>query len=212
MKFNLDIDDIKYLKILYKDNNGQPALIKTALKKIDDKTIITCAKNDKEDFNIKTPQEVTLSIICQDGLYRTTTKIKSCSYEHPYLFIFLETPDGLEYQQNREYFRVLADFNCSYYVNYEDCSRNFNVKTYDISANGVSILLPCHAVSENDSEIDMMIDDRIVHAKIRYVRSEKFDDGYKVSFTYTDISTQDRDCISKACIKKQLENKRSMNS
>lgn len=211
MKFNLNIDDIKYLKILYRNKEGQPSTVKAAIKKIDEKTIISCVRIE-EDFDIITPQNVTLSIVCSDGLYRTNTTLKSYSLEPPYLFLFLETPDGLEYQQNREYFRVQAEYNCSYYVTIDEAAQYFTTKTFDISANGVSILLPTHAISEEDAEIDIMIEERLVHAKIHYIRSEKFDDGYKISFTYTDISNADRDHISSACIKKQLERKRAIGS
>jgi len=82
----------------------------------------------------------------------------------------------------------------------------------DISANGVSIIIPELAFSETGSDIEIMLNERIIQAKVQYVRSEKLDEGYKVSFTYSNISDADRDFISKVCIKKQLEQKRSFSS
>ena len=54
-----------------------------------------------------------------------------------------------------------------------------------------------------------MVNERMVRANIKYIRSEKLDDGYKISFAYTNISDSDRDYISQVCIKKQLEQKRN---
>lgn len=208
MKFNLNIDNIKYVKILYANIEGNPVSLKTAIKKIDEKEIITCLKYEKA-FNIKTPQAITLSIICSEGLYRTKTQLKSYLLEEPYIFLFMETPSSLEYQQNREYFRIPAKYSCIYYVKNEYTTETYTTQTVDISANGVSIVLPNHVFSEDDAEIEMMVEERLICTKIRYVRSEKTENGYKLSFTYSDLSNRDRDYISQVCIKKQLADKRN---
>lgn len=208
MKFNLSIDNIKYVKILYANSEGNPVSVKAAIKKIDEKEIITCFKHE-DAFNIKSPQQVTLSIICSEGLYRTQTKLKSCYSEPPFVFLKLETPSSLEYQQNREYFRMPVDYNCVYYVNNNNQPAMFTTKTADISANGVSIYLPVHVFSEEDAEIELMLGEKLISAKIRYVRSERVKDGYKLSFKFTNLSSKDKDYISQICIQKQLEEKRS---
>lgn len=210
MKFNLSIENIKYVKILYANMDGNPVSVKAAIKKMDEKEIVTCLRYE-EKFDIKTPQQTTLSIICSEGLYRTKTKLKSYLIEEPYIFFFMETPSSLEYQQNREYFRIPAVYNCVYYVKNGEQTETYTTQTVDISANGVSIILPNHVFSEDDAEIEMMVEERLVCAKMRYVRSEKTDDGYKISFTYSDISNRDRDYISQVCIKKQLDDKRNKN-
>lgn len=208
MKFNLSIENIKYVKILYANMDGNPVSVKAAIKKMDEKEIVTCLRYE-EKFDIKTPQQTTLSIICSEGLYRTKTKLKSYLIEEPYIFFFMETPSSLEYQQNREYFRIPAVYNCVYYVKNDGQTESYTTQTMDISANGVSILLPNHIFSEEEAEIEMMVEERLVCTKIRYIRSEKTDGGYKISFTYSDISNRDRDYISQICIKKQLEDKRN---
>jgi hypothetical protein len=210
MKFNLSIENIKYVKILYANMDGNPVSVKAAIKKMDEKEIVTCLRYE-EKFDIKTPQQTTLSIICSEGLYRTKTKLKSYLIEEPYIFFFMETPSSLEYQQNREYFRIPASYSCVYYVRNGELTETYTTQTIDISANGVSIVLPNHVFSEDDAEIEMMVEERLVCAKMRYVRSEKTDDGYKISFTYSDISNRDRDYISQVCIKKQLDDKRNKN-
>ena len=208
MKFNLSIENIKYVKILYANAEGNPVSVKAAIKKIDEQEITTCLRYE-EKFTIKTPQQITLSIVCSEGLYRTQTTLKSCSVEEPYIFLFLETPSSLEYQQNREYFRIPAEYDCMYYVKSDGQTESYTTKTLDISANGVSILLPNHIFSESESEIEMMVEERLICTKIRYIRSEKYENGYKLSFVYSDISNRDRDYISQVCIKKQLEEKRN---
>lgn len=208
MKFNFRLEDIKYVKILYRDNNGNPASIKAALKRISDREIYSCAKFS-EKLNINTPQDVSLSIICHDGLYRTKTRLKSIENEPPYVLFFLDTPQGIEYQQNREYFRIPVDYRCIYKIEENDEIKEFNAKVVDISANGVSIELPTHSISEGASEIEIGVKSKIILAKIRYVRSEKTNDGYRISFAYTKISEQDRDFISQVCLQKQLEQRRN---
>lgn len=208
MKFNLSIDNIKYVKILYANLVGNPVSIKAAIKRIDEKEIVICIKYEDE-FSIKCPQQVTLSIICSEGLYRTQTQLKSYSEGDSYIFMFLETPGSLEYQQNREYFRIPVTYKCVYYVDNNGQPAEFDTQTADISANGVSIILPVHVFSEKDAEIEMMVEERLISAKIRYVRSEKIANGYKLSFKYTEISNRDKDYISQVCIKKQLEEKRN---
>ncbi len=208
MKFNLSIDKIKYVKILLANLEGNPLSVKAAIKRMDEREIVVCLKFEK-DFDINVPQQITLSMVCEDGLYRTQTKLKSYSCEAPYIFLVLETPSGIEYQQNREYFRIPALYNCVYYVNNNGQPATFNAMTSDISANGVSIILPVHVFSEEDAEIEMMVKEKLVSAKIRYIRSEKLEDGYKLSFVYSEISDRDRDYISQICIQKQLEDKRN---
>lgn len=208
MKFNLNLEDIKYIKILYRDRNDSPCTSKGAIKSVNEREIIACAKFE-DGLSIVTPQEVTLSVICNDGLYRTKTKLKSIDNADPYIFFVLETPHGLEYQQNREYFRVPLKCECKYTVTTEDKIKEYTTHTIDISANGVSIFLPVHEVTENESNIELSINNIKIESKIKYVRSEKVENGYRLSFTFTRISNLDRDFISQVCIKKQLEQKRN---
>lgn len=204
MKFNLNIENIKYIKVLYKDNNGEPSSLKGAIRRVTEREMLICAKFEEGLF-APTPQEITLSIICNDGLYRTKTKLRSIDNEDPYAFLVLDPPQGLEYQQNREYFRVLADYRCDYLP---DGVNRIKASTFDISANGVSIIVDTHLISKTDSELDIAIDGRNIKTKVRYVRSEKVDEGYKISFMFSNISENDRNYISQICIKKQLEQRR----
>ena len=208
MKFDLDIDKIKYLKILYADTNGSPVTIKAGLKKITEHEITACIKFE-DYFNIKTPQDITLSVVGTNGLYRTKTVLKSYSSDPPYIFLYLEKPENMDFMQNREYFRVPVSYKCKYMVNNNGIPALFDAEISDISASGVSIILPVHVFSEKDSKIEIITDKRIIIAGIKYIRSERINDGYKLSFAFTKISEKDRDCISQICILKQIETKRN---
>ena len=207
MKFNFKLEEIKYAKILYKDNNETPCITKVAVKSIKEREILTCARFEN-GLNIELPQVVTISIVCNDGLYRTKTKLKSIDSERPYIFFILETPQGIEYEQNREYFRVPVDYKCIYKLRINNDIKEIEAQAIDISANGMSIFLSNNVISEI-SDITIFINNRPIQAQIRYVRSEKIDNGYKISFAYTKITETDRDYISQVCLQKQLEQRRN---
>lgn len=207
MKFNLDLNSVKYMKISYKDFNNNSCSTKVALKQINDREILACRRFEN-GLKLNTPQEVTLSIVCNDGLYKTKTVLKSVENDEPYTFFILETPSGIEYQQNREYFRVALDYECIYATSSYYETKQINVKTYDISANGISLIFPIHEISVEKARLYIKINDRDIEAQLKFVRSEKVDTGYKFSFMFSKISTQDQDFISQLCIKKQLEQRR----
>ena len=106
MKFNLNLDNINYIKIVYKDRDENTCCTKAAIKNMSEREIFACAKFE-EGLNIQTPQEISLSFVCENGLYRTNTTLKYLEKDAPYIFFGIKTPLGLEYQQNREYFRVV---------------------------------------------------------------------------------------------------------
>lgn len=208
MKLNINLDDVKYIKIALQDKNAKSITIRSAIKSMDIREIIACSKYETI-LNVDSPQDVTLSIVCNDGLYRTKTRLKSFEADEPYTFFYLETPQNIEYQQNREYFRVPMVYDCTYTIVLNREPININAKTVDISANGVSILAPQLISLDKDVDLALKINGKTINTKSRYVRSEKVAEGYKISFTYKKISESDRDIISQACIKKQLEQKRS---
>lgn len=208
MKFSFKLEEIKYVKISYKDSDGYIENIKAAIKDINEKEILICTRY-MNSLDIDLPQEIDFSVICNDGLYKTKTILKSAEADEPYIFFYLETPAGIEYQQNREYFRVPVDYNCIYKVRENNQFIEYSAKTYDISANGVSIILEDHIISEKPCELSLNINgiDILTHA--RYIRSEKIDEGYRISFSFTSISDLDRDFLSQVCIKKQLQDRKN---
>lgn len=208
MSFNLNLENILYMKIMYKDIYGDFCPVKSAIKSINEKEMLICSKYI-ENLQIEFPQEIMLSIICNDGLYKTKATVRRMEKEEPYIFWFVETPQGLEYQQNREYFRIVAEYDCIYSLKTGENVEEIFSKTVNISANGVSITAEEYAVSNQDAALLININGRKIQTKIKFIRSDKIDDGYKLSFKFTDISEGDRDFISQTCIKKQLEDRRN---
>ena len=203
MKFNLDLDNINYIKIIYKNADDTTACTKAAIKRIGEREIFACAKFE-DGLNIKTPQEVFLSFVCVNGLYRTSTTLKFIESEPPYIFFTLKTPEGLEYQQNREYFRIKIEENAilSYGNKVLPC------KTYDISASGVRLTIPEHLEEVDDVTIDLLFDPKNVRANAKFIREDNEDGILKAAFKFIDLPESSIDIISQKCIQKQLEYKR----
>ena len=211
MRFNIDIEDIKYLKITYQDAANNSCTVRAAIKVFDEDGIMACTFAGIETLP-QIPQEVVLSLICPDGLYKPKTTLKSAKYSEPYVVFTLAPPQGLEREQNREYFRVPAGYDCIYTLNVDNKQLTFRAKTADISANGISLIIPEHVISNEECHLIININGIKIETDAKYIRSEKIDKGYRLSFTYTNISNQHRDFISRTCIHKQLEQKRRASS
>lgn len=208
MKFNLSLEEIKYVKIIYKDINNKPCAKKAALKRANEKEFLICTKFE-DIIEIETPQEITLSIICQDGLYRTKAILKKIENDEPYTFFVIDPPAGLEYQQNREFFRILVKQECTYCVHTNAGTVNIPATTYDLSANGISIDIETALIPQEDASILLNINDNKIKSRVKFVRKESIPNGYRLSFFFTNISEADRDLISQFCLKKQLEQRRN---
>ena len=140
MKLNLNIENVNYIKILYKDKNDFTHCIKAALKRLDEREIVACAKFD-EDFFISTPQDVNINIACDNGLYQATATLKFISKEEPYIFFNIKSPEDIVYQQKREYFRVKISENALISYDINDKRKDIPCETYDLSGNGVRLIL-----------------------------------------------------------------------
>lgn len=204
MQFNLSLENIKYTKIVYKDREENTRFIKAAIRSMNENELFACAKFE-DGLDIQTPQEVSVSFICENGLYRTNTILKSFQNEEPYVFLFLQVPQGIEYQQNREYFRVKMNENVI--VKFNNSVKT--CKLYDISANGVRLVLDENITFSENVELNILFDKNNVTAKARYVRTDNDDNILKASFYFTKISDNDVDFIAKKCIQIQLSNRRS---
>lgn len=207
MILNMNPEDIKYVKILYQDSEEKACSVRAAIRSITKTEIMCCAKFE-DGLHIKTPQDVTFSIVCTEGLYRTKTVLRKVENDEPYTFFFLIPPASLEYRQNREYFRVALALKCVFSYKLNDEIINIQTQTADISASGVSVILPQCEIGSEDAWLSITVNNRQVKTKVKYIRDEKIDSEYKISFRFTEISESDRDLISQICIKKQLEDRR----
>lgn len=207
MKFNLNLDSINYIKIVYQDENSSTRCTKAAIKRMGEREIFACAKFE-DGLNIKTPQDILLSFICDNGLYRTTTPLKFIESEPPYVFFTIKTPDGLEYQQNREYFRVrmIEDAILSFELNNEKIT--VPCKTHDISAKGVRVVLSEEIATPQNAYINVLFPKRDIKTKTRFIRFDNEDNILMAAFEFVNLSDNDTDMISQLCIQKQLEYKR----
>ncbi len=209
MKFNLDLANINYIKILFKDRQGSAHCIKSAIKIMGEKEIYACTKYE-EGLIIPAPQDVTLSFVCDNGLYRTKTRLLVVNKEDPYIYFSLNTPDGLEYQQNREYFRIkLEEKAVISFVTEEEQQISISSITHDISANGVRVVPTKRTAFPENVNIEIQFPTRTISVRAKFIREDEDDNIYKASFCFTDIAPKDMDYISQVCIKKQLEYKRS---
>ncbi len=207
MNFNLNTENINYVKITYKDRDGFAHCIKAAVRLISDYEFLASAKIE-ENLNIETPQEVTLGIASPNGLYTAKTVLKNVGEEPPFLLFSMKKPENLEYRQNREYFRVKINENASVIYNVGEKEEKISAITYDLSANGVRIELDEEIAFPETVRLVLYLRKREIDVQAQYVRNDKEDKIIKSSFKFIDISDQDLDYISRICLAKQLEDRR----
>ena len=208
MNFNLKVEEINYIKFSYNGKKGYKKDFRAIVKSYGDKTLIAYAKN-QGNLHADLPQEVTLFFICNDGVYNASCQLKSIEIEEPYAIYVFEKPQNILYEQKREFFRIPAVFDCTYYITNDNQTTEYKTKSTDLSANGISILIPNTENPEAFSIITIFLDGKQITAPIKYIRNEKYNDSYKYSFTFTDLKEKDRDFISQFCFQKQLERKRN---
>jgi len=202
MKLRFDLNDIKYLKLRY-IKNGRIECIKLALKeKVENKFVAIFSKIDVE--NIATPQEVSIDFICHDGIYKTKATLLSVYNDDDYSHFVIQNPKSLNYQENRNFYRVIAKHDCIYTIDTPNGAKSFDTCTYDLSAGGVSIILSDIAVSKEEMSILIFLPDRDIRAHLQFVRCEIYGDEYKLAFEFTDLSDRDYETLFNLCLKEQL--------
>lgn len=202
MKLNFNLEDITYLKIELKIGESTQ-VIKLALKEKLENEFVAIAK--KMDITgIHTPQKITIGFVSTEGLYTTTTELRNVVEKDDYTYFYIQNPATLDYQQNREYYRVLAEYDCVYTVYSEDGTESYSAVTHDISAGGVSIIMEENAVSRDECAIVIMMPDGDIKSHVKFMRCDALEDNYKLSFEYTDLSERDYQRLSEICVRKQL--------
>lgn len=208
MDFNLKIEEINYLKFSYKGEEEEIKDFHAIVKSYNDRGLIAYAKN-KNTLTINLPQTTSLSFVCNDGIYKAQSTLKSIEIEEPYVIFVFEKPQSITHEQNRNFFRIPATFDCTYKITENDGIKEYRAQSIDISANGISLLIPNAEHSKNFSSITIFLNGKNIQANINYIRSEKYNNGYKYSFAFTQISEKDQDFISQFCFQKQLEKRRN---
>lgn len=202
MKLSFNLEDINYLKLSYINNNRQET-IKLGLKEKRENNFIAVAEL-RDITEIIPEQKVSVSFITRDGLYKTETKLQEVYNDENYTYFVIANPDTLDYYQNREYFRVLVEHDCIYSIDEEDEVKSYNATTYDISPGGVSIIMDEIAISTEEAAIVIFAESRDIRSHLKFVRCELYENQYKLSFEFTDLSDGDYKYLSDLCLNNQL--------
>ncbi len=203
MKLSFNLENIKYLELTCVVE-GKMQVMKLAVK--EKLEFDFCAVAPKlGSVYIETPQEVLLKFVCSDGVYKTNTTLKDVVYGEDETSFIINNPKSLDYQQNREYFRILAEHDCVYTVDTEEGVESFDAVTYDISAGGVSIIVEKGVFSKEESSIIITTPERNIRSHLRFIRCEAYDENYKLSFEFTDLPPSDFQFLSELCVSKQVE-------
>lgn len=207
MKFNLNSENINYLKITYKDNDGFAHCVKTAIRYLNDFEILV-SKKSEEFLQISLPQEVEIGIACDNGLYKAKTILKRIESDNPYILFSLKKPEEIEYQQNREFFRIKIQEDAN--IIFEENGQEIAVSalTYDISANGVRIELDNNFAFPENVRLLLFLLQRQIDLQAKYIRTDDDDNVIKASFSFINIAPADLDYISQICIQKQIQERR----
>lgn len=204
----MNIENVNYIKIRYLDNDGFSHCTKAAINRISEVDIFATAKSE-ENMIIKTPIDAEVSIVADNGLYKAHTDIKRMEKDGDYVNFILKKPDEIDYQQNREYFRVKISENAN--ITYKDeanTEHNIACVTSDISANGVSMIVDENYNIPEIVKIKLYFPEKTITSDAKFVRIDEEDGIKKLSFNYTDLKEHDLDYISQICLKKQLEQRR----
>lgn len=207
MKFNLSEENVNYVKITYADKENFSHCIKSAVRLIGGTEILVSTKFE-EDVFIPVPQDVDIGIACDNGLYKAHTVLRKVEFEDPYTLLSLKKPEEVEFQQNREYFRVKIQENAI--ISYENGEEQVKLSalTYDLSAKGVRIEIDEEIDFPAQVTISLFFQNKIIVAPSEFIRNDNEDNILKASFRFTDISQSDLDFISQVCFKKQIEDRR----
>lgn len=207
MKFDINKENVNYVKISYLDKDNFSHCIKAAVRLIGEFELLVSIKSDDKIF-IPTPQSVELGIACDNGLYKAKTVLKKVEYDTPYILFSMKKPEYMELQQNREYFRVKLQENANIIYTKDEQVIQFSSITYDISAKGVRIELEEEVKFPEEVELLLFLENKTIDVSAKYIRTDIDDNIIKASFQFTDISESDLDFISQVCLKKQLEERR----
>lgn len=207
MKFNLNTENINYLKFTYKDKDNFAHCIKAAIKFIGEYEILACTKAESTVY-IDTPQEINLGIACDNGLYTAKTTLKKTEEKDSYLLFSILKPEEMDYQQNREYFRVKFQEDANIIYQCEGEEKKISAIIYDISANGVRIELDEQINFPEQVKLLLFLPQKNIDIQAKYIRNDDEDQIIKASFQFIDISQSDLDYISQICLRKQIEDRR----
>ena len=202
MKFRLNIDYIKFTEL--KCGN---TTIKCDVRSINNEKIFLCSKYNVDYLKIAS-QDVVAKFVCIDGLYTIKTKLELVKRDEPYVIFTLKTPLEMNFEQKRNFFRIETSQSCICETELDGVISQYSGIIVNLSANGVCALFPNYFLTNGECSFKFKLDGKDFILKSKYIRSENYNNNYKVSFTFTEIADEEKDFISKTCFQKQLENRR----
>ena len=104
--------------------------------------------------------------------------------------VVIQNPETLDFQHNREFYRVPAQFDCIYTIDTDEGVESFNAETYDISTGGVSIITNVNIIPTRETSIVIFMPDRELKAYLKIVRCDVFEGKYKLSFMFFFINKE----------------------
>lgn len=203
MKFNLSLENINYIKITYRDPEGVGHVAKAVIKQLSSVDILACMKYE-DSVKIPYPQDVQVSIACDNALYKANTTLKFVESDDLYVYFTLKLPQDIEYKQNREFFRVKMDE--SVLIRFKDTV--IPSRIYDISANGIKVKLDKSIQFPEEVMLDILFSTGEIKTKAKFIRQDNEEGIAKASFEFENMSETNRDIIAQKCIQKQLEDRR----
>lgn len=200
MDFNLQIDEINYVKIYFQENNNAKVINANVNFIDDDITILYIKKIVK--FDIARLQEIKLEFVCNDGLYSSESVVNAISSDNKYNILTIKTPKNACLQQLREFFRVKTNID----VNLKFDNNVYNCISNNISANGICISLKQKIIIPQNVDLEIIFCDRKISTNAIVTRV----DDTLVALNFLNMTRNNVDYISKYCIQQQLELKRKM--
>lgn len=197
LKFKLF--DIQHIEIQIGEENNKKSYELILEQKTENNFLFSMP--DNENLFVHTPYTTLVTFICSKCLCQTEATIDDFYKKNGRIYVSIKNPETLEASHNREYYRVLAEYDCIYTVETENGVLSFNAVTYDLSLGGISIITTENIIPARETCVIICLPGRDIKTNVRFCRCEALEDGYKLSFTFTDVLEKDLATLEEICKK-----------
>ena len=216
-----ELSKLKYVKVIYRDNDDEMHEICTEVKFIGNKLISLYFKQSNS-FYIKCPQDVILKFVTSDAMYISTAVLQDAKQNDNMVYFSILPPDKMVKQQKRKYSRINLDRSCVLVVNDRSGkSSTYLSKIVNLSASGVLItnletMFEDKYVAVELSKYDcyhlvlFLEHDKVLKAFTRYVRHDCVDDSHMYAFHYMNLKPKTISEIDKYVASEQIKQLKAM--